>query len=127
MITENSGKIFVLMSLLEEQLGSVQEILVSGEFAELVEATHELQRQTLELLGQMAQTQLDAKSQKNLKQRVKIVVLSFPMIRQALQRKAAAVDRALQILIPASHNATYGAAAFASVPRSTGEFQSFSA
>jgi hypothetical protein len=113
----------------EQALALVNTRLVQGSADELEAACQSLQRAVLACPGIRQQglksLSLDAK----LRARLQIVRLGMAQVRENMARRAAGVQRALQILLPGAPVATYGraAAAFGSGSKSEASFTSLSA
>jgi hypothetical protein len=117
------------LTAVEQALALVNTRLVEGSADELEAACQSLQRAVLACPGVRQQglksLSLDAK----LRARLQIVRLGMAQVRENMARRAAGVQRALQILLPGAPVATYGraAATFGSGRKSEASFTSLSA
>jgi len=119
------------LTLIEHEFRALSQALLDGSPDSLIEASNGLHRQLLEFLaGLQGVRGLHSGRRKALVLRVKTMAQTLPVLRETMQRKAALVDRGLEILVPATRTSTYGQANGkygSGGPRSSGEFRAFSA
>ncbi len=113
------------LNLVEQQFSEVSSILLDGDPAELQQACTDLQRRVVEFL-QLGNTMgLDTAEMAALASRARTVAAGLPLLREGLHRKAALVDRALQLVVPTTEpTSTYGGQAvpYTRARRSSGVF-----
>ena len=127
--TSTAPALNAALTQVEQALARVGECLVAGQAAELQQACQALQ------LNVMACSRLDrawlsgARSDVKLQGRLNAVRVGLAQVRENMARRAAAVQRSLQVLLPSSGGATYGrsASAYGRNSKSDASFTSFSA
>lgn len=109
----------------EQCFGELSQALVSGEPAALAESSTKLQRAALELSVLLRRLPPADPHVAAFKLRLKQLAAGLNVRRESLIRRTVLVDRALNTLVPATIQSTYGASGktYAAVGKQTGAFK----
>ncbi len=117
------------LSGVEQALEQVRAHLAQGNVSEMEAACKALQNAMMAWSQMRSQWLKTQSASPQLKLRLEATRVGIAQVRETLARRAAGVQRALQILLPSGSAATYGrgAAAFGSSSKSEASFTSLSA
>ena len=117
------------LSGVEQALEQVRAHLAQGTVSEMEAACKALQNAMMAWSQMRSQWLKTQSASPQLKLRLEATRVGIAQVRETLARRAAGVQRALQILLPSGSAATYGrgAAAFGSSSKSEASFTSLSA
>lgn len=112
------------LDLLESQLNALSLILVDGHPDALQSGSAALQRLAVDLVQVTAGKGLEQLKQPRQRRRVRVLATGIATLRENLLRQMAYVDRALEIVVPATRDkATYaGSGAYGKPIRQSGAF-----
>ncbi len=91
----------------EQGFSEAAQALASSEPVEAVAACESLQQLAVAFLQACDDAGRASVASPMLKQRIEALVLAFPQLLEALRRKAAYVERALELVVPGEKPATY--------------------
>ena len=117
------------LAQVEQSLALVLELLVAGKPAELQQACQTLQQHVIDCSRLHPAWLGGARGDVKLQARLNAVRAGLAQVRENMARRAAAVQRSLQVLLPSSAGATYGrsASAYGRSSKTDASFTSFSA
>lgn len=116
------------LDLIELQFNEVSALILRGDPASFQASCVKLQQLSAALKATIESGPTDWLKSENVARRVRILGERFKSVREALLRRSAQVQRALQIVVPVASPSTYASQGrYGSGPRQTGNLRGLSA
>ena len=115
----------IQLNLVEQQFDEVSSTLLDADPAALQQACAGLQQTAVDFIQLSNHLAPGGSLPTDMAQRIKALADGVPRLREGLYRKAALVERALPLLVPAERPSTYAGASapYASAMRQSGAFK----
>lgn len=113
------------LDLVEQNFNEVSVALIHGDPDVVQAASAQLQQLAVDLVQLLDQIGRHQISPAPIALRIKAITEGLPVLRENLLRRSAYVDRALQLVVPATQNSTYatGSGPYGSGVRQSGAFK----
>lgn len=116
----------------EHQFNAVSSALIDGNPETVQAASAMLQQMAVhfvQMVDELGRNRVSLVAAASLSPRIKALAEGMPVLRENLMRRSAYVERALQLVVPATQKTTYAANAgpYGSGVRTSGMFKGFSA